>query len=81
MGCAATCRLVALLLGMALVGRFVFECGLSNAPINVSKVLIVTGCLSGNNARLFMFYFAGELRVDPRSHVPGLRCTLDERQR
>jgi hypothetical protein len=47
----------------------------------VSKVLIVTGCLSGNNARLFMFYFAGELRVDGRSHVPGLRCTLDERQR
>ena len=68
MGYTATCRLVAQLLGVALVGRFVFECGLSSAPIDVSKVLIVTGYLSGSNASLFMFYFAGELRVDP----PGL---------
>jgi len=72
MGYTATCRLVAQLLGVALVGRFVFECGLSSAPIDVSKVLIVTGYLSGSNARFFMFYFAGELRVDARSRLPGL---------
>ena len=69
---ATSCRLVAQLLGMALVGRFVLECDLSRARINVSQVLIVTGYLSGNNARFFMFYFAGELCVNARLLSPGL---------